>query len=82
MGTHPEPPKHTVGELLAVCGFWGRDSQGSLRVAPHTYLDNTNRTWWGGENKVRQEREHTVGKKELREGWEANLSENIDEILK
>lgn len=36
----------------------------------------------GGENKVRQEREHTVGKKELREGWEANLSENIDEILK
>lgn len=51
-------------------------------MAPHIYLDNTNRTWWGGENKVRQEREHTVGKKELKEGWEANLSENIDEILK
>lgn len=30
---------------------------------------------------MRQDREHTVGKKELREGWEANLSENIDEIL-
>lgn len=31
---------------------------------------------------MRREREHTVGEKELREGWEANLSEDIDEILK
>lgn len=31
---------------------------------------------------MRQEPEHTVGKKELREEWEANLSEDIDEILK
>lgn len=25
---------HTAGELLAVGGFWGRDSQVSLRVSP------------------------------------------------